>query len=87
MMSLLRYIVLLVAAYLAAWTVSYAFMFVSRGDGLDFTYFFEYFRLAWTFSGGELPSFIWLFSIMVFLPLAGLSMYALSRFKRRKNVA
>lgn len=46
MKSLLRYGVVLVATYFAAWTAAYAGMFVSRGDGMDFTYFLEYFRLA-----------------------------------------
>lgn len=87
MRTLLRFAVVLVAVYLAAWTSSYAVMSVSRGDGLDFTYFFEYLRLAWTFSGGELPSFIWLVSIIAFLPLAGLSVFCLRRYERRKNVA
>jgi hypothetical protein len=87
MRTLLRYAVVLAAVYLAAWTASYTVMFVSRGDGLDFTYFFECFRLAWTFSGGELPSFIWLFSIIAFLPLAGLSVFLLRRYERRKTVA
>jgi len=86
MRTLLRYAVVLIAAYFAAWTASYAVMFLSRGDGLDFTYFFEYLRLAWTFSGGELPSFIWLFSIITFLPLDGLSVFLLRRYERRKNV-
>ena len=49
MRSLLRYSVVLVAVYLVAWTVSYAVMI-----GFDFRYFFQYLRLAWTFSGGEL---------------------------------
>lgn len=79
MRRLLKYAVVLAVVYLAAWTVAYAVMFVSRGDGLDFTYYFEYLRLAWTFSGEELPSFIWLFSILAFLPLAGLSVFLLRR--------
>ena len=87
MRTLFRYAVVLVAVYLAAWTGSYAVLFVNRGGGLDFTHFFEYLRLAWTFSGGELPSFIWLFSIIAFLPLAGLSIFVLRRYERRKTVA
>ena len=60
-------------------------MFVSRGDGLDFTNFFEYLEYAWTFSGGELPSFIWFYSVIAFLPLAGLSVFLLRRYGRRHN--
>src|SRR5262245_1516862 len=70
MRALSKYIVLLAAVYVAAWTVSYAAVLASRGDGLDFTWYFEYWGLAWTFRGGELPSFIWLCSIIVFVPLA-----------------
>ena len=81
----MRYAVVLVAAYLVAWTAAYAVMFVSRGDGLDFTHCFEYLGLAWTFSGGELPSFIWLYSVIAFLPLAGLSVFLLRRYDRRHH--
>jgi len=87
MRIIFRYTVVLAAVYFVAWTASYAVMFVSRGDGLDFTFFFEYLRLAWTFSGGELPSFIWLFSIIGFLPLAGLAVSLLIKYERRKTVA
>ena len=81
----MRYALVLVAVYFAAWTASYAAMFVSRGDGLDFSYFFEYLGLAWTFSGGELPSFIWLFSVIAFLPLAVLAVFLLRRYERHKR--
>jgi hypothetical protein len=82
-----KYAVVLVTVYLVAWTASYAVAFVSRGDGLGFTYFFEYLRLAWTFSGGELPSLIWLFSVITFLPLASVSVFLLRRYARRKKAA
>ena len=87
MRTLLRYAVVLIAVYLTAWTASYAVMVGSRSDGSDFTSFIEYFRLAWTFSGGELPSFIWLLSMIAFLPLAGLSVFLLRRYERRKDPA
>jgi hypothetical protein len=87
MRKLLKYAVVLVPVYLAAWTASYTYMFLSRGDGWDFSFFFEYLGLAWTFSGGELPTFIWLFSIIGFLPLAGLSIFLLWRYERRKTEA
>jgi hypothetical protein len=87
MRTLLRYAAVLVTVYFATWTAAYVGVFVSRGDGLDFSHVFEYFGLAWTFRGGELPSFIWLFSVIAFLPLAGLSVFLLRRYERRKNVA
>jgi hypothetical protein len=73
----LRYATALVATYLVAWTLSYVFVFVSRGDGLDFSHLFEYLLLAWTFRAGEGPSFIWLFSVAAFLPLALLVIFLL----------
>jgi len=83
MKAFLRYAVILAAIYFAAWTVSYVGIFVSRGDGLDFSHYFEYLTLAWTFHGGELPSFIWLFSVIAFLPLAVLAVYFLRKYERR----
>jgi hypothetical protein len=80
-----KYAIVLVAIYLATWTASYAAMFVSQGDTLDFSHYFEYFRLAWTFRGGELPSYIWLSSLIAFLPLAGVSVFLLRRREKRKN--
>jgi membrane protein implicated in regulation of membrane protease activity len=50
--------------------------------GSDFRYYVEYFVLAWTFRGFELPGFIWLFSIGVFVPLAVL-VVALMRRRAR----
>jgi hypothetical protein len=80
MSSLLRYAAILAAVYFAVWAAAYALV-----AGLDFTYCFQYLRLAWTFSGGELPSIIWVFSNMAFLPLAGLSVFLLRRYERSKN--
>ena len=60
MRAVSRYAVVLFATYMVAWTASYLFVFISRGDGLDLRYYVEYFVLAWTFRGFELPSFIWL---------------------------
>jgi hypothetical protein len=47
-------------------------MFLSRGDGIEFSQYFEYLGLAWTFRAGELPLFLWLFSVIGFVPLAAL---------------
>ena len=83
----LKYTLVLVAVYLAAWTAAYAIMLMSRGDGLDFRNFAEYLWLGWTFKGGELPTFIWIFSMIAFLPLAGLAVFFLRRYERHKTVA
>jgi hypothetical protein len=72
-----RYAVALFAAYMLAWTASYLFVM-----GTDFRYYVEYFVLAWTFRGFELPGFIWLFSIGAFVPLAVLVVILLRRRAR-----
>ena len=87
MRTFLKYAVALLATYLVAWTASYVFMFVSRGDGFDFRYYWEYFVLAWTFNGLEVPTFIWLFSIVAFLPLAALVVILMRRHAKHKNAA
>lgn len=82
MKTVFRYSGTLVGVYLAAWTASYVIMV-----GLDFSHFFEYFRLAWTFNGGELPTFIWWFSVLAFLPLAVLAVFLLKRYQKRLNTS
>jgi hypothetical protein len=73
-----RYAVALFAAYMLAWTASYLFFM-----GSDFRYYVEYFVLAWTFRGFELPGFIWLFSVGAFVPLAALVVVLMRRRARR----
>jgi len=68
--TVIRYSAALLATYLIAWTASYIGVFLSRGEGLDFRYFVQYFVLAWTFRGFELPGFIWILSIGLFLLLS-----------------
>ena len=80
-MSYLKYVVVLAVIYFATWTTSYLIVFVSRDGGLDFSHYVEYLVLAWTFRGGELPTFIWLFSIIAFLPLAVLAIRILRKYK------
>jgi len=80
MTKLPRYIPVLVATYVVAWTVAYVLVM-----GSDFAYFVEYFVLAWTFRGLEIPTYIWLFSIAVFLPFAVLVLFLLRR--RRSDLS
>jgi hypothetical protein len=72
----------LLAIYLVAWTVSYVLIFLSRGDGLDVSYYGEYFVAAWTGRAFELPGFIWLFSIAIFAPFAVLAIALIRRYAR-----
>jgi hypothetical protein len=60
----------------------YVFMFLSRGDSLDFSYSFQYLCLGWSFSGGEIPTFIWWFSMAGFVPLGILAVFLVRRFGR-----
>jgi len=78
---------LLLVTYMLAWTLAYSYVFVSRGDGLDFGHYFEYLFLAWAFNGFELPMLIWLISLVIFVPLAvleGLIIWRLNKKKGRK---
>ncbi len=88
MNRILRYSIALLVIYLLAWTVSYAFVLHSRGDGLNFSYFIQYFVLAWTFNGFELPTFILIFSIVGFLPVAAFIIILMRKHdKQRGNIA
>ena len=83
-----RYTITLLVTYLLAWTASYVFMFLSRGDGVDFSHYFEYLVLAWTFNGFELPTFILIFSIVGFLPVAAVVVILMRKHdKQRGNLA
>jgi hypothetical protein len=77
-----RYSLGLLAAYFVAWTTAYVLMLLSRGDRIDFGHYFEYLGVAWTFRAGELPMFIWLFSIIGFAPLAAFVIIIFRRYDR-----
>lgn len=54
-------------AYPACWIAAHCAPMLSRGDGLALDHLLPYFRAAWNFSGGELPGFIWLLSIALYI--------------------
>jgi hypothetical protein len=56
---------LAVIIYACCWVVAYFAIFASNGD-FDPRYLVSYFVMAWTFSAGEIPSFIWLVSLALF---------------------
>lgn len=58
----------LTLGYLAAWLVAYTVVM-----GADFGYVVEYFKLGWSFSGGEYPAYIWLGSVVIFIGAIGLA--------------
>jgi hypothetical protein len=65
---------ILLICYLVAWTLAYALVM-----GTDFGYYFSYLGLAWTFRALELPTFIWMLSVALCIPLAGLVLWRLRR--------
>lgn len=81
-MRLLRHSVWWLAGYLVAWVVAYSAIMLSRGDGLDFSHLVEYFVLAWTFGGGELVSFIWFLSLVIFVLLGVVRIILVWRYGR-----
>lgn len=80
MRTLLKCVIALPAVYLTAWTLAYAGLM-----GLDFRYYFAYLGWAWTFRGGVLPTYIWYFSLLLFVPLAVLSFFLLRRITRSQR--
>jgi len=56
--------------YLLSWTIAYILTFILRGESMDFGFVIDYFFLAWTFQGLELPTFIWFLSLLVFAVLS-----------------
>ena len=81
-MSVLRFMIALVGTYVFAWTASFIFMFASRDEATPWDLYFPYLRVAWTFRAGEIPSFIWLYSVVVFVPLSTLVVIVLRRLGR-----
>jgi hypothetical protein len=67
----LGYVAVLTALYFVAWTGAYILTWVSRGDTIEFRYYFGYLVAAWTFSGLEMvPQFMLVLSIILFFLLA-----------------
>jgi hypothetical protein len=86
MKSLLRHAIGLLGAYTVAWTGSFTLMFWLRGETPPWDLFVSYFRRAWTFRAGEIPSFIWLWSVIAFVPLAVVSVAVVRRLGRQRLV-
>ena len=63
--------VFVILAYVCAWTIAFLALDWQGLSRLDFTHYFEYLYLAWTFSGGELPSFAWIGSVILFVLFVG----------------
>jgi len=57
----------LLAAYFVAYTVAYC---TSMERPYDSSLYVEYLYLGWTFRGLEQAFFVWLFSLLLFVPIA-----------------
>jgi len=77
----LRYTIALLGAYFVAWSASYAIVTFNAVHRLDFSLYFEWLVLAWTFHGGEMVGAAWLLSIVAFLPLAGVAVFLVKRIR------
>jgi hypothetical protein len=86
MKALLRYTTALRGAYFIAWSASYAIVSFNAVHRLDFSLYFEWLVLAWTFHGGEMVGAAWLLSIVAFLPLAGVAVFLARRRGRQSPV-
>lgn len=76
---------LLIAGYLVAWCLSYVYMMRSRGDQPEWRECYDYFVLAWTFEAGEIPAFIWGYSLVVFVLMAGVSISLFFIYRKFKS--
>jgi hypothetical protein len=71
--------------YAICWFVAHAAVFLSNGDGLGMEFLVEYFVLAWSFSAGELPIFIWLLAFAAFVVISCLFWFYLHLSRNRSG--
>ncbi len=81
MKAFARYSIALAFVYVLCWTLAYVFIM-----GLDFHYYFQYFRLGWSFRGLEYPAFIWGISFGLFLILSVPTILILRRKPKEKSL-
>jgi hypothetical protein len=56
-----------VGKYFLYYLVCWQAMYILVNQDFNILMSFDYFFMAWTFSAGERPFFIWFFSIVIFL--------------------
>lgn len=79
-MTIAKFVAVTVVAYATIWTTVYA-VFMK----FDFSFFAEYFLLAWT-GPGEIPAYIQFLSVTItFLTMAGVVSWKLIASKIRKE--
>ena len=75
MKATLSYIGAVVAAYFVAWTVAYIAVMYNAVLHIDFSEYFQWLVLAWTFRGLEMVAVTWLLSMGLFLPFAAVAVF------------
>ena len=80
--KILRHIAALFFSYFLAWTTTYVFTWASRGDEVDFRYYFKYLKAVLTLSGGEIIPFLFLVNIALFVLIALVSIVLVNRWNR-----
>jgi hypothetical protein len=80
-----RYSIALLGAYFVAWTVSYVIVMFNAVRRLDFSEYFNWFVLAWTFRGFEMVAITWLLSIAAFIPPAIVAVFLARRLGRQQG--
>ena len=82
MIAVVRIAAVLVTAHLGAWIATFVALV-----GFSPEYMPAYFMDAWSFSAGELPSLVWLYSWIVFGAVLGAFLGIRSLLKRRATDA
>jgi hypothetical protein len=73
-------------AYAFAWSASYVLVMGAGSGSVDFGHYFEYLGFAWSFSGGELPTFMWFASIAIFAGIAVVA-YLVRKVRNRERAS
>jgi uncharacterized membrane protein len=77
--AVIRGLALLLAVYLACWTVIYGFIMAG-----DFRYFLEYLSLAWS-RPGEIPALIQLYTVAATIGICLIAGVVLLAMRRRRK--
>ena len=80
-----RYVVAVLGAYFLAWTIAYIAVTYNAVRRVDFSEYFHWFALAWTFRGFEMVAVTWLLSVGLFLPFSAVAVFLARRLDRRSK--
>ena len=82
--KIVRYSLAVFVSYFLAWTIAYMLITYNAVLELDFSEYFHWLALAWTFTGLEMVAITWFLSMVIFFPLAITSVVLLMRRDREK---